>query len=195
MEIEVKVRIKNEKRIKKQLNRLGAVFKEITTNIDHYFTTKHRDFMRTKECLRIRTIPEYGVSILTYKPPTTEEMLKEGMVWKDELEVELSDGKVFEDILKYLDCDKLVTVCKTRERFKLDGFTIYLDKLEGVGCFMEIEKISKDLASIKKSIWGVLEKLRISKGDIETLNYRDLTMQALDKAKKTQLGGAKNEKN
>ncbi|MDP2907191.1 MAG: class IV adenylate cyclase [Nanoarchaeota archaeon] len=183
MEIEIKLRVKNFKKLKKQLTKLGAIFKEEMSNEDRYFTLKHRDFMKTKECLRIRTIPEKKISILTYKPRTTPKMKKEGFIWKKETEIQVNNEKVLSEILKRLGCIELTTVYKTRKEFELDGFVLALDDVKGIGHFLEIEKISNDVITTKKRIWGLLEKLGFDKSDIEPANYRDLVIKAENRFK------------
>ena len=156
MEVEIKVKVNDIEVLKTKLKKAGAKSEGKKTNVDHYFTVHHRDFMKTKECLRIRELPEKNKSILTYKPASTDEM-KNGMIWKKEFEVEISDARTFSEILKHLDCKKLVTVDKIREIFKLNGLTITVDELKDIGTFMEIEKISDDVECAKKDILRLLE--------------------------------------
>lgn len=177
MEIEIKIRIGDVESLKKKLSGLGAVFKERVENVDQYFTSEHRDFLATKECLRIRTLSKDRNSILTYKPPTTAKMKKAKFVWKDEIEFEIKDYGGLIRILDCLGCKPIATVYKTREKFELNGFTLAIDEVKELGFFMEIEKISDDNVSyVKKDMWKILKQLGFSKEDVEPTNYRDLVL-------------------
>lgn len=180
MEIELKVKVKDVKALKTRLAKLRAEFKERITNIDHYFSVKHRDFMKTKECLRIRVVPENEIAILTYKPETTDEMKKSGFIWKKELEIAFNanDSEALKAILECLDCQNLVTVYKTRENFEVDGLKITIDEVKGIGSFMEIEKISENISAAKEEVWSMLERLGFGKKDLELANYRDLMLKS-----------------
>lgn len=178
MEIEVKLRVKDFEKLKNRLIKLGAIFKEEISNEDRYFTLKHRDFMKTKECLRIRTIPEKNISILTYKPKTTPKMKKEGFIWKKETEIQVNNEKILSEILEQLGCIELTKVYKIRKEFELEGFMLALDTVKGIGHFLEIEKISNNVITTKKRIWEILEKLGFDKSDIEPANYRDLVIKS-----------------
>lgn len=178
MEIEIKIRVGDVKSLKKKLSESGVIFKERVENIDRYFTPKHKDFLATKECLRIRTIlSKDSNSILTYKPPTTAKMKKAEFIWKDEIEVEVKNCEDLIRVLNYLGCKQLVTVYKTREKFQLNGFTLTIDNVRGLGFFMEIEKLSNDnVSDVKKNMWKILKQLGFSKKDVEPTNYRDLVL-------------------
>lgn len=178
MEIEIKLRVKNKEAIKDKLLKLGAIQKGTSTNIDHYFTVKHRDFMKTKECLRVRELPEKNISILTYKPATTKKMEDAGFMWKDEMEIEVEDGMLMSRIFECLDCRKLATVHKVREKFVFRGFNVVMDELKGVGFFMEIEMMGEDVEEAESGMWKIIGELGLGKGDVEAENYRDLVMKA-----------------
>lgn len=178
MEIEIKLRVKDKEAIRDRLLKLGAIQKGASVNIDHYFTVRHRDFMETKECLRVRELPEKGISMLTYKPATTKKMEDAGFIWKDEMEIEVEDGMVMSRILECLDCVRLATVHKAREKFVLRGFNVVMDELKGVGHFMEIEMMGEDVKEAEEGMWKIIGELGLGREDVETENYRDLAMKA-----------------
>lgn len=178
MEIEIKLKVKNKEAVRDKLLELGAISKGVSANIDHYFTVKHRDFMKTKECLRVRELPEKNISMLTYKPATTKKMEDAGFMWKDEMEMEVEDGMLMAKILECLDCRKLATVHKVREKFVLRGFNVVMDELKGVGYFMEIEMMGEEVVEAEAGMWKIIGELGLGREDVETENYRDLAMKA-----------------
>ncbi len=178
MEIEIKLRVKDKEAIRGKLLGLGAISKGASTNIDHYFTVKHRDFMKTKECLRVRELPERNISMLTYKPATTRKMEDAGFMWKEEMEMEVEDGAMMSRILECLGCRKLATVHKVREKFEFRGFNVTMDEVKGVGSFMEIEMMGEDVEEAEAGMWKIIGELGLSRKDVEAENYRDLVMKA-----------------
>ncbi len=179
MEVEMKFAIQDVQRIKKKILALGGDRVSKVTNKDHYFSAVHRDFMKTKECLRIREVPETGKVIITYKPSSSKEMLNSNMMWKEELETECSDANIIRKILLAIDCKKLVTVEKIREEFKLFGCTLVLDEVKHVGSFIEIEIISNDVEAAKDQIQEVANKLGLEDKHNVNRNYRDLTIEGM----------------
>ena len=92
------------------------------------------------------------------------ENLSEGLT--KELEVKVSDEKVLEEILDKFGLKKLGLIDKFRETFNLNEFEICLDKVKGIGTFVEIEtdgdesnwqKKQKDCIDLLKKL-GLTEK-------------------------------------
>lgn len=173
MEIEIKVGVNDISKLKEKLNSIGAKFLERRKEIDEYFSLKNRDFWETLECLRIRRLPKLNKSILTYKPPTTEEMKKKKIFYKEELETPVN-GEVMKQILLALGCISLITVEKEREYWQLGGKKITIDKVKDLGNFMEIELNSQNdrIEEKKREMVRVLENLGFSLDDVINQPYR-----------------------
>ncbi len=176
MEIEIKIRVKDPEKLRKMLERKQFKLEETETNKDTYYTVKHRDFMATKECLRVRDMPEKKKVVLTYKPASSKAMLQEKMIWKKELETTVGSAEVIEGILEAIDATKLAVVEKQRESYSKEDIHATIDQVKGVGCFMEIEKMSNDVEKTKKELWALLGELGFKESDVEVKNYRDLVM-------------------
>ena len=138
-EVEVKIKIENFDDIKKKVSTCGRLIKSIR-QIDEYYIPFHRDFFAQKprptEWLRIRTNPdrvvfEYAKSI--NKKPNGEQE------YAEEYETEISNPKEFRKILKFLDFKKVITVDKNREYWDCGRFEVALDKVKGLGSFIEVE--------------------------------------------------------
>jgi adenylate cyclase class 2 len=159
MEIEIKARVADFDSIKPRLKAIGAKFVERRREIDEYFSLKSRDFWKTLECLRIRSLPDSGEAILTYKPCSTDDMKDRKMFFKKELETKV-DAPVARDILLSLDCVPLLIVYKEREYWEADGkYKISLDKVKDLGNFIEIE-IEGEGADIDMKRAGMVDFLK-----------------------------------
>lgn len=176
MEIEIKVKVKDPENLRKMLEKKQFKLEGTGTNKDTYYTIKHRDFMATKECLRVRDMPEKKKVVITYKPASSKAMIQEKMIWKKELETTVGSAEVIEGILEAIDAIKLVVVEKMRESYVKEDIHATIDQVKGVGCFMEIEKMSNDVEKTKRELWTLLGELGFTESDIEVKNYRDLVM-------------------
>ena len=176
-EIELKFKLteKDRSELLSRLNTLFAKHEGHKKEIDYYYTREGRDFMQTKECLRIRHTPDY--TEITYKPATTEEMKEAHSFWKKEINLRI-DGQLEQarEFLQGLGCIELVKVAKERDTYKLNEVIIALDYIEGVGWFAELEiqdeNEIKALAALKKCA----QELKIKSESIVTEPYRDICM-------------------
>lgn len=159
LEIEIKAP-GDLKKVKEKLKRLDAnrIGKKIQKDI--YYQAPHRDFKKTDEALRIRREDEE--TYLTYKGPKIDEETKT----REEIEINLEDFGKMDSILESLGFKKSETVEKQRELYSLDEYKIALDKVEGLGEYIEIEIITdtEDKYEEKKdNALNILEKLVDSK--------------------------------
>ncbi len=122
---------------------------------DIYFQHPCRNFAETDEALRIRIKRFNGhlEAFLTYKGPKLDNMSKT----RREIEVPISDVKLYLDILNSLGFEKVITIEKIREKYYVEkGITITLDEVKGLGKFVEVEELATEEAEIKKEV----EKLK-----------------------------------
>ena len=84
-----------------------------------------------------------------------------------------------EKILEKLGFVKIISKVKTREQGKLDDFEINLDKIEGLGNFVEFELISDDGKEAKKKILELIEKLDLPKENIIHKGYARLLFEKM----------------
>ena len=162
-EVEIKIEIDNFDEIKAKVVSRGKLIKSIK-QVDDYFIPCHRDFFAQKphpiEWLRIRTNPdkvifEYDKSI--NKKANGEQECAE------EYETEISNVGEFRKILNFLDFKKVVAVDKQREYWDCGDLEITLDKIEGLGSFIEVEAKGdfEDTAKAKEACLKFLDDLGI----------------------------------
>jgi len=180
-EVELKIKIKASqiKVLRKNLLALGAVFQEKIRESDTYFTAPHRDFVQTKECLRIRERDNYLE--LTYKGPTTKLMDKKRQFWKSEINIPIHCPKnEVELLLKSLNFREVSKVVKEREKFLFGQHNITLDNIETLGWFLEIESTIANPNERKRALnenISLLKELGLDPKDIINEPYRDIVLQ------------------
>lgn len=181
IEVEVKYTLNKttQKKVSEYIKTNGYKLKAGSNESDTYYSRPDVDFLDTKECLRIRRAATY--SELTYKPGSTNDMRKQGRIWKQELNLNLPDKvaeETIHDILMNLDFIELVTVEKQRKTYSNSGVNLSLDKITGLGNFLEIEIMSSE-TKIKDSLLmidQIVDELGLEPENKVTLPYRDLLL-------------------
>jgi len=138
MEYEAKFRVSSLDDVERSLRSLGAVFEEEVFEEDHYIDLHPCVKLRERdEALRVRISKGNRTSQrgeLTYKGPKIRKNLK----IREELTVEVSDPYTLIEIFKRLGFKEYV-LRKHRRIYRLANYKIFLDRVEGVGSFIEIE--------------------------------------------------------
>lgn len=172
IEVEVKIEIENLGDIRKKVSAVGKLIKSIK-QVDEYYVPIHRDFFAQKphptEWLRIRTNPdkvifEYDKSINKKENGEQE--------YAEEYETEILNAEEFRKILKFLDFKKVVTVDKQREYWDCEDLEVALDKIEGLGSFIEVEAKGnfENTVDAKKACFKFLDKLGIENAEEVQIN-------------------------
>ena len=137
IEVEIKVKIDNFEEIKTKVSKLGKLIKAIK-QIDDYYVPSHRDFFAQKphpvEWLRIRTNPDKTVLEYTRSINQKEDGDYD---YAEEYETQIFEVKELEKILGFLDFKKSVTIEKYREYWMCNKIEVALDKIKGLGYFIE----------------------------------------------------------
>lgn len=120
----------------------------VSEEVDTYFQHPCRDFAATDEALRVRVSGRSAV--LTYKGPRV------GAGAKTRVEVSTSAEPSVVELLEKLGFAKVAVVKKRREYYEGLGVLVSLDEVEGLGEFVEIEKV----VAREEDILGAVEELR-----------------------------------
>ena len=161
MEVEIKFRV-NAGEIRRRIEAI-AHFDHEEVQEDLYFSVP------LPSLLRIRRIVNQNESILGYKfikDSRNEEF--------EEVEVKVEDFEKTREILKRLGFQEDIRVRKHRYVYKLGDVTFELNRVEGLGDFLDIEVISDDPLKAKKRIWEIAEKLGLTEEDVEPRLYQEL---------------------
>jgi len=168
-EIEIQVKVDNVKNLKIFLHRNGKYIGK-NNQIDEYYTPIHRDFLSVrpiKEWLRLR-MSDRGNSI-TYK---NWKYGKDGKSWHcDEYETKIDNIEQLRKIFKVLNYKLITRVNKNRTTYKYKNYEVSLDRVLGLGNFVEIENKSVKRVAIRDTVKLMITFLKKNKcGKIQRNN-------------------------
>ena len=170
-EIEIKLKVDNLEELEKKLADKGLVISKEINQHDIVYSRiddTHEYTESYEGCIIVRIRNQDGVSILNLKKQLSGEM--------DNLEYEtkVEDGEAMHRILLTLGWKPEVEVKKVRKKGKLGGYEICLDRVEQLGDFVELEKMTDDNADpekIRDELFKELEKFGLTKDQEETKGY------------------------
>lgn len=173
LEIEQKFRLADRAALRGRLVAAGAEFRGVIGQADAYFAHPARDFAKTDEALRIRSVGE--ANCITYKGPKQPHAVKT----RREIELPLADGASaaaeFAELLTLLSFRPVATVRKRREEATLDwqGRTvnIALDSVETLGEFCEIELCVEESETATAQALVQSLAARLGLADVERRSY------------------------
>jgi len=197
-EVEVKLRASHDA-VRPALAEADAVFVERVTQVDTYYDAPHRDFAETDEALRLRretresdvegeldrrsdddaAQADQGAATtkLTYKGPLVDADSKT----REEHETGVDDGDTAAAIFDGLGFEPAAVVEKHRTFYELDGYTVTLDQVAGLGEFVEVEaetEASDDVASVREGAFDVLRTLGLDPTDQIRTSYLGMLLEA-----------------
>jgi adenylate cyclase, class 2 len=141
IEVEAKYRIESAADVRQRLRALGGVIGESVQHADEYFAHPARDFARTNEAFRIRSIGDENR--LTYKGPLLDQTTKT----RKEIEIAFASGRdareSMRSLLTSLGFRSVRVVEKVRQQchVRREGleFEVCLDEVAALGSFVELE--------------------------------------------------------
>jgi len=160
LEVEVKYRARLGE-ARERVLALGFFPRGVSEEVDTYFQHPCRDFAATDEALRVRVAG--GTAVLTYKGPRV------GAGAKTRVEVTASAEPTVVEVLERLGFVKVAAIKKRREYYEGLGVLVSLDEVEGLGEFVEIEKVvarEEDIPSAVEelsriaSLLGLVEEVK-----------------------------------
>ncbi|MFC7142606.1 class IV adenylate cyclase [Halosimplex aquaticum] len=172
-EVEVKVRA-DHAAVETALDEAGATRVDAVVQEDTYYDAPHRDFAETDEALRIRREWKPGEADdgdavsdgqsgsptetrITYKGPLLEAESKS----REEHETAVADADAAVGVFDGLGFEPAATVRKERAHYRLDGYTVTLDSVDGLGEFVEVETETDDdgIEAARDGALAVLDSL------------------------------------
>lgn len=169
-EIEVKARIKTKPLLLKKLKELGIKLSKPITQKDTVFLPlgiSYEDIKSGTVALRIRE--QKDKTLFTLKQRQEVELSA------IEKELEIGDKNQLQDIIKILGFYEWVKISKTRLKSKYGEYEICIDSVEGLGDFIEVEKISKENGlAVQEELFLFLESLGVKREDRERKGYDTL---------------------
>ena len=172
IEVEVKVKADHEK-VRPILKKIGVAKVKTEIQSDTYFAAPHRDFAKTDEALRIRSLD--GQATLTYKGPKLDGISKT----REELETPV-DELTITRILHALGFSEAGIVRKIREVFRAGEIIVCLDAVEGLGEFLEVEIMAeseKDLETSSHKLFDFLIQFGFGEKDSIRASYLEMVLE------------------
>ncbi|MPM87744.1 Adenylate cyclase CyaB [bioreactor metagenome] len=152
---------------------MGASKVGVEEQSDVYFAAPHRNFAKTDEALRIRSLG--GRSLLTYKGPKLDK------VSKTRVEIETPvDGTAVAKIFHSLGFLEAGAVRKKREIFRAGEIIVCLDAVEGLGEFLEVEldvESEKDLEISRAKLFKFLSQFGLDESDSIRISYLEMVLE------------------
>ncbi|MFH0808703.1 MAG: class IV adenylate cyclase [archaeon] len=173
MEIEAKYKCDNLEEFSQKVLDKGFVLEKSKHQIDTYFIVNRKNDDGTRDYLRIRGDPEGNNFSLDFHKVLS-------LLETDETETKFNDMKGMVKILSALGFEVVCVLNKDRKKYKKDSLIVVLDKVEGLGDFVEVEFVgestdeNKDLVLKTASELGLKEKNRVIKK-----GYPDLLIESL----------------
>jgi adenylate cyclase class 2 len=180
-EVEQKHVVADESHLFERLAERGVEIGPRLEQVDRYFAHPCRDFSKTDEALRIRTVGEQ--SFVTFKGPKIDTTTKT----RHEIELPLDssdrDGAKFRLLLESLGFKPVAVVQKWRRKFEieLDGRKVEgaFDEVQHVGKYVELELMAEQsgLDEAKRIVSTLATELRL--GAVERRSYLELLLENL----------------
>jgi adenylate cyclase class 2 len=198
-EVEVKVPA-DHGAVRAALDEAGAERLGTVAQSDTYYDAPHRDFAQTDEAFRIRTVASAvetfergedlaadvdavlsgdaragGETRVTYKGPLVEAESKT----REEFETAVGNEEEVAAILDGLGFEPVADVRKLRTKFHLNGFTVLLDAVEGVGDYVEIETevdAEAEVEAAREDAYAVLRGLGLDPTEQIRTSYLGLRL-------------------
>jgi adenylate cyclase class 2 len=179
-EVEQKFRVLDIEEFHRRLDEQGVALGAAQTQIDGYFNHPARDFARTDEALRIRSVGDRN--FITYKGPKIDTITKT----RREIELPLAIGgdavERFGELLLALGFRPVGEVRKQRRDaiLPIDGRAVEVayDEVEGLGAFVELECMADEaeIATAKEAIAKLATRLGLKQN--ERRSYLELLLAA-----------------
>lgn len=165
LEVEAKARAGNLQSVEAKLAEVGAVLDTQKVELDEYFAHPGRDFAKTDEALRIRVTHAddgggWSRAELTYKGPKVDGTTKTRP--EENIEVQVDQVEGLRWILERLGFSPVAKLKKQRKEFVVEGLTVCLDDVEGLGPFVEVEVISADLEVARGRVLALFHRLGLT---------------------------------
>jgi adenylate cyclase class 2 len=188
-EVELKLQADHET-VRAGLDDAGVAPDVRVRQVDTYYDAPHRDFAETDEALRLRRETRHPPEADTdtdrgSQPTTTTELTYKGPLFeaesktREEHETLVADGDGAADILAGLGFEPAAVVEKDRTFFHIEGYTVSLDHVDGLGEFVEIEgeaARSEEVADVRDGATTVLRRLGLDPDNQIRTSYLGLLL-------------------
>lgn len=181
LEVELKAALTAEQSVSlpARLEEMGFTGKSCLRETDIYWNGCDRDFRKTDEALRLRSVEDLhthtGEALLTYKGPKQDGRSNT----RTEYETSVGSMTVARDLLRALGYQDLFVVEKIRREFSRENITACLDRVTGLGDYLELEILLEGETGREMAVdtlLGLLDALGLSRETLCRRSYLELLM-------------------
>lgn len=169
-EIEIKARVADKTKLLGVLQSKNVVLSDAVTQHDLVWGVEGAQGGDKAPWLRIRTETKNGATrrLFTLKKSVTNQMDS------IEHETEVADETELAHIIQHLGFVPYSDSTKTRQTAHMADIEVCIDTVEGLGDFIEVEKLTgedADYDTVAEELWKVLEEFGIQRADHVTDGY------------------------
>ncbi len=171
IEMELKALLKNKSQVMKKLEKCGCEWVLVGLQEDIIYEKNDMQQIVHTPIFRIRKCGDQ--KILTLK------VLEGDFDTAEELELNISDEKIMDKMLQIIGFLPKIQIVKRREITKYKGFNICIDEVEGLGDFIEVERVSdkrNDKNIIYEEIRKILLELEVEEQDLIKEKYYEMLL-------------------
>jgi adenylate cyclase class 2 len=169
IELEIKAPCPDLDGLETRLREMGGRHVEDLDQEDVYFSHPLRDFGATDEALRLRR--ENERSRITYKGPKLDQDTK----MREEIELGVEDISLMGQVLQRVGFRPFLRVAKRRRVYELEEVHLCLDRVEGLGDYVELEYQGDDLMRGRERIMDLKRQLGLEGN--ERRSYLELLLE------------------
>ena len=174
IEVEVKVLIKCIQKIEEKLQSAGFKIGKTVKESDVYFDNIQNDVKNNDQALRIRSCEDSTTGewshYMTFKGPKIDTV----SMTRKELEMQVESAEVGKEILCSLGYTQMYPVIKNRQYYRKNQITACLDRVDGLGDFLELEMVvngENEKGNALKQLIDILEELGYDLEDMIRESY------------------------
>lgn len=179
-EIEIKARVSDAEALRSVLKEKGVALSEPISHHDVVWGVPGNVRGDDSPWLRLRTETKGDVMryLFTLKRSMT------GQLDSLEYETEVNDPDAVQGMVKELGFILYSDITKNRQKAQIEGNEICLDSVDGLGDFIELEKLTDDNAEyqvVEDELWEIMGSFGVSRSDEVTVGYDVLVNRKLGK--------------
>ncbi len=175
IEVELKARVRDMKAVRERVASFAEYVRDFE-KFDSYWHGPDWRFARGTKGFRVRN--DNDSIVVTYKVKRNES----GIEINKETEFSVSDMDVFLAFIRRIGCEPFYQKKKTGSSYKYEDYLIELLTVEGLGDFIEIEKLEEreepdNLPIVLGTLKSILSRSGIDASEIEARSYSELILQ------------------
>jgi len=174
IEVELKARIEDAVAVERRVAAFARFLRRVDKR-DSYWHGPDWKLQRGSKGFRVRS--EGNDFVVTFKAKRVEE----GIEVNREREFTISDPEAFQEFARRIGCEPYYRKRKTGTAYEYDGMTLEMLEIEGLGSFLEIERLLPEASSpaieaAREQLLAALDRAGVPRSAIESRTYSELIL-------------------